>query len=308
MSLQGKIWIILNPTAGKGKALKQKPKIENFLRESGRDFEIYLTKSIGDALDTVRNLPLGANDITVAAGGDGTCNEVVNGLLLRPPAEKPPLFGILPVGRGNDFSSTPGIPGDVEKALSVLLAGKEKLIDAGFVKGGFFPDGRYFINGVGIGFDTKVGFEAAKMKIKSGLAYVFGALINLIRYEPSPVLQIRFDDNEATLPAVLVSVVNGRRMGGTFFMGPDALLDDGLLDICYVRHIKSRLRLLKIISHYTKGTQSKFEEVNFSRGKHFYLKALEGGMPAHADGETVCYDGKELEIKCVPNALRLIGN
>ena len=307
MSMQGKIWVILNPTAGKGKALKHKSRIESFLRESGRDFEIYLTKSVGDALEKVRNLPLGINDITVAAGGDGTCNEVVNGLLLRSPAEKPPLLGILPVGRGNDFSSTPGIPEDIEKALSILISGNERLIDAGFVKGGFFSDGRYFINGVGIGFDTKVGFEAAKMKIKSGLAYVFGALINLIRYEASPVLQIRFDDNEVTLPAVLVSIVNGRRMGGTFYMGPEALLDDGLLDICYVRHIKSRFRLLKIISHYTKGTQSQFEEVTFSRGKNFSLKALEGGMPAHADGETVCYEGKELEIKCIPNALRLIG-
>jgi YegS/Rv2252/BmrU family lipid kinase len=302
-----KLWVILNPIAGKGKAIKQYPKIEQFLRQSGNNFEILLTKSPGDALDIASNLPIEANDAVIAAGGDGTCNEVINGLLKRQKTALPPIFGILPIGRGNDFSHTPGIPTDLKKALRILNDGNLHTLDAGFVKGGFFPDGRYFINGIGIGFDTKVGFEAAKLKIKSGISYAVGALIMLARFEPSPVIQIRYDNNEATLPAVLVSVVNGKRMGGSFFMGPKALLDDGLLDICYVRHINSRLRLLKIISHYTKGTQDQFEEVTFGRGINFHLKALEGTMAAHCDGETVCYEGKELEITCIPGALRLIG-
>jgi YegS/Rv2252/BmrU family lipid kinase len=305
MAQFGKFWVILNPTAGKGKAAKQFPKIDSFFRESGLEYEIYLTKGVGDALNTARDFPIGENDVTVAAGGDGTCNEVVNGLLLRR-SPTPPVFGILPIGRGNDFSDTPKIPQDVEKALKLLTTGNARPLDAGLVKGGFFPDGRYFINGIGIGFDTKVGFEAAKLKIKSGISYAVGALITVIRYEPSPVLQIRYDDNEVTLPAVLVSVVNGRRMGGSFYMGPNAVLDDGLLDICYVQHQKSRFDLLKIISHYTKGTQGECKGVTFGRGKNFHLKALEGGMAAHCDGETVCYEGKELEITCVPGALRLI--
>jgi diacylglycerol kinase family enzyme len=129
----------------------------------------------------------------------------------------------------------------------------------------------------------------------------------LARFERSPVLQITYDKNEVTLPAVLVSVVNGKRMGGSFFMGPNALLDDGLLDICYVRHQKSRMKLLKILSHYTKGTQDKCEGVTFGRALNVKLKAVEGGMAAHCDGETVCYDGKELEMTCIPGALRLIG-
>ena len=302
----GKIWIILNPVAGKGKALKRLPRIEGFMRESGRDFEVILTKGPGDALEVVRNLPLGPDDVTVAAGGDGTCNEVANGLILRQ-AERPPLLGILPVGRGNDFSSTPGIPEDVEKALRVLLAGKARPLDAGFVKGGFFPDGRYFVNGVGIGFDAKVGFAAAKMKIKSGLSYALCALAAVIRFEPSPVVRVRFDENEITIPATLVSIVNGRRMGGSFYMGPNAVLDDGLLDLCAVQHQTGRLKLMKVFSAYTKGTQSECEGVYFGRALRFHLEAIEGGMAAHCDGETVCYDGKELEISCVPGALRLIG-
>jgi diacylglycerol kinase family enzyme len=145
------------------------------------------------------------------------------------------------------------------------------------------------------------------MKIKSGISYAFGAIITIARYEPSPVIKINYDGNEVTLPAVLVSVVNGRRMGGSFFMGPNAIIDDGLLDICHVRHQSSRLKLLKILTHYTKGTQSQCDGVTLGRGLKFHLQALEGTMAAHCDGETICSEGKELEITCVPGALRLIG-
>ena len=296
----------MNPAAGKGKAAKQFPKIDHFFRTNWKNYVIMMTNGPGDALNMARDLPIGENDVIVAAGGDGTCNEIINGLLMRK-LENPPIFGVLPIGRGNDFSDTPGIPRDIDKALQMLVNAKTRRLDAGFVKGGFFPDGRYFINGIGIGFDTKVGFEAAKMKIKSGITYVIGALKTVIRYEPSPVLHIKFDDKEVTLPAVLVSVVNGKRMGGSFYMGPEAELDDGLLDICYVEHQKSRIDLLKIISHYTKGTQKQCKGVFFNKGVKFHLTALEGGMAAHCDGETICYEGKELEITCIPGALRLIG-
>jgi diacylglycerol kinase (ATP) len=111
-TFQNKVWIILNPIAGKGMAIKRYPVIEEFLKKAGQNFEIFLTKGPGDALEIARNCPPG--DAVVAAGGDGTCNEVANGLLTRahPPAE-PPLFGLLPIGRGNDFSSSAGIPGDL---------------------------------------------------------------------------------------------------------------------------------------------------------------------------------------------------
>jgi len=304
----GKIRVILNPTAGKGKAIKQKPLIEKVLKESGRDFEIHCTKSPGDGIEIACGFSLNENDLTIAAGGDGTCNEVINGLLTRAAGEFPaaPVFGIIPIGRGNDFSATPGIPQEAEKALKIILNGYTKPLDVGFVKGGFFPDGRFFINGVGIGFDTKVGFEAAKLKIKSGAAYTIGAIINLIRFEKSPVIKIHYDGNEVTLAAILISVVNGRRMGGSFYMGPEAVLDDGLLDVCYVRHQEKRSQLLNIFSHYKKGTQKECAGVSMSRAFNIRLKALEGGMAAHCDGETVCYEGKELEINCVPGALRLV--
>jgi YegS/Rv2252/BmrU family lipid kinase len=306
MSVPGKLWIILNPTAGKGKAAAQIPVIESFLKSRGEHFEIIPTTKPGDAIEISRTVPLAEDDCTVAAGGDGTCNEVVNGLLARENAS-PPLLGILPVGRGNDFSSTPHIPTDCVKALEVLVQRKIHRLDAGFVKGGFFADGRYFVNGVGIGFDTKVGFDAAKMNVQSGIAYALGAIVNIVRYDPSPVLDIKYDDNEVTLCAAIVSIMNGRRMGGSFFMGPNALLDDGVLDICAIQRPASRMRLIHVVASYTKGRQIFCKEAVTGRAANIHLQALEGGMAAHCDGETICYDGKELEISLKPGALRLIG-
>jgi diacylglycerol kinase family enzyme len=95
-------------------------------------------------------------------------------------------------------------------------------------------------------------------------------------------------------------------MGGSFYMGPKAILDDKLLDICYVRHQSSRLKLLNVFKHYTKGTQEQCEGVTFNRGTKFHLTALEGVMACHCDGETVCVEGKELEITCIPNVIKLI--
>jgi YegS/Rv2252/BmrU family lipid kinase len=302
-----KIWIILNPVAGKGKAVTHLPEIKNYLEKHRQNFEITLTTGPGHALDLARNCPPG--DAVVAAGGDGTCNEVVNGLLTRPaPPPEPPLLGLLPIGRGNDFSFTAGVPPEPEKALDIILRKNCRPLDAGFVKGGFFPEGRYFVNGLGIGFDTKVGFEAARMKkIHSSLSYALGALLTVIKYEPSPVIQIRYSGKEMTLPAAIVSIMNGRRMGGIFFMGPHALLDDGALDICTIRHPRSRLRLIQVVLKYPKGAQGECEETFMDRADHYHLKALEGGMAAHCDGETVCVEGTELEVSCLRGALRLLG-
>ncbi|MDR0663750.1 MAG: diacylglycerol kinase family lipid kinase [Spirochaetaceae bacterium] len=300
-----KIIVILNPIAGKGKATKSRPLIDAFLKERGLDYELFLTERAGHAMEIAQNCRLKEDTIVTAAGGDGTANEVANGLLRRG-TPSPPVMAVLPVGRGNDFSYNAGVGGDLTDALVKLAEGRHYPLDAGVVRGGFFPDGRYFVNGLGIGFDCKVGFEAAKLRIKSGLTYAIGALITLLKYEDSPVLEVEYDGKKLELSAAIVSIMNGVRMGGVFMMGPSALIDDGVFDICMVRDPRRRARLLKIIFSYTKGGQEAFEETVIDRGREFLLKAVSGGMAAHCDGETVCTQGTELTVKCIPSALRLI--
>jgi YegS/Rv2252/BmrU family lipid kinase len=297
--------IVLNPTAGNGKARKIYPKIEAYLKSRNIAYHIALTTCPGDAINIVRDYSLEPGTAVIAAGGDGTCNEVVNGLLTRGHTE-PPVFGVLPIGRGNDFASSVPVPGNYIKALDIIIRGNTRPMDAGFVKGGFFPEGRYFVNGLGIGFDTQVGLEAAKMKkVHSSLAYVLGAVLTVARFKPSPVLKVSWAGEEHILPALQLSLMNGRRMGGTFFMGPKAQLDDGMLDICVVEH-RTRRQVVNIIFHYTRGTQEDCPGVIMGRGMEFNLRALEGGMIAHSDGETVCLDGKALTVSCRAKALALI--
>jgi diacylglycerol kinase family enzyme len=119
------------------------------------------------------------------------------------------------------------------------------------------------------------------------------------------VLKVSWAGEEHILPTLQLSLMNGRRMGGTFFMGPNALLDDGMLDICIVEH-RTRRQVVNIIAHYTKGTQGDCPGVVTGRGAEFSLQALEGGMIAHCDGETVCLEGKELAVSCKAGALALI--
>jgi diacylglycerol kinase family enzyme len=113
-------------------------------------------------------------------------------------------------------------------------------------------------------------------------------------------------DRVFTSSALIASVMNGKRMGGSFYMGPNALLSDGELDLCTANH-RSRMKVPKIIFHYTKGTQHLCNGVTQARSSWFSFKAIDGGMVAHSDGETICLDGKELHITCVPAALRLVG-
>lgn len=260
-------------------------------------------------MEIARNLPLAENDVTIAAGGDGVCNEVANGLVTRENANKPapPIFSIFPIGRVNDLAFAVGIPRNIEKALQVIIKGNVQPLDAGLVKGGRFPDGRYFFNSAGIGFDTKVQLEANRLKIKNGIVYSLAALITTIRFEPSPVLRIRFNEKEMTLPAFLVSFMNARRLGGAFLMGTNSLLDDGLLDLYIMRHQPSRLKLLNVVLSCARGVHGKCEGVYpDNKTTLVSVDALEGNMAVHCDGEIVCNDGKKLEVSCVPGALRII--
>jgi len=302
-----KYLIIFNPIAGKGAAIKELPRIHDFFSSRELEYEVIFTERPGHALELAREHAGESGTAVIAAGGDGTCNEVINGLLVEKTETDPPrLFGVLPLGRGNDFSYGGHVPSRLEEALEVLAGGNTVLLDAGIVRGGYYPQGRYFGNGVGVGFDTVVGLEAAKMKhVHDALAYVFGALKTLIKFSASPLLRIQYGSQEREINAIQVSLMNGQRMGGVFFMAPKAVNNDGMLDICIVER-RSRAKLMKAIMHYTKGTQEGLPGVYMDRAKGFTLKALTGGMVVHADGETICIDGQELEISCLPGVLSIL--
>ncbi|MBB6481844.1 diacylglycerol/lipid kinase family protein [Spirochaeta isovalerica] len=297
--------IIFNPSAGKGAALKKLPLVESFFKKEKINYTIKYTEGSGHAIDLAASFASVPDVAVIAAGGDGTCNEVLNGLM-KGRGDKIPLFGVLPMGRGNDFSYGGHVPARLDEALHVLKSGNSSPLDLGLVKGGDYPGGRYFGNGIGIGFDTVVGLEAAKMKhVHDAFAYIAGTMKTLIKFSGSPEVEMVYGDKKIVRRVIQISLMNGRRMGGLFYMAPDAVNNDGMLDLCMVDHL-TRFKLMKTIFHYTKGTQRGLEGITMDRADHFHIKALDGGLVVHADGETVCIDGRELEVSCIPGPLRII--
>ena len=300
--------VIVNPTAGKGAAKQAIPEIRSCLDSLKVNYDLILTKKPGHAIQLAEESGTNGYHTVVAVGGDGTANEVINGLMAAD--ERGALtanLGVIPVGRGNDFSFGMGIPQDIPSACELLVDGHTRKIDIGRVRGGDYPDGRYFGNGIGIGFDTVVGFEAAKLpSFISGMpAYLIAALKTIFLYFNAPVLRITIDGEVLEQPCLLVSVMNGRRMGGSFMFAPESESDDGLLNLC-IAHQVSRLQVLGLFPKVMGGTQLGHPAIQMPTGKTISVQALTGTLPVHADGETICTRGKNLEVNILNRKLDLV--
>ena len=299
--------VIVNPVSGRGEGQRSLPDIEAKFKQHNLSYSIRVTDRPWDAADLAFQAAQESCDIVVSVGGDGTVNEVVNGLMrARQAGLSLPALGVLTVGRGNDFAAGVGIPSDLEKAFQILVADFRRPLDIGYVVGGDYPQGRYFANGIGIGFDAVVGFVALKLKWLHGFpSYLVAALETIFLYYKAPRVQISFDEQKLELDSLMVSVMNGRRMGGGFYMAPDCQTDDGLFDICIAHHV-SKLKIFALIPRFMAGTQSTHPAIQTLRTSVLTVTALEGSLPAHADGETLCTAGHQLELKLLPSQLEVI--
>jgi YegS/Rv2252/BmrU family lipid kinase len=248
-------------------------------------------------------------DVLVAVGGDGTANEVLNGLMqarVENSATDSVIMGVLSVGRGNDFAFGAGAPADLAAGCRALAQGRRRSIDVGRVVGGLYPQGRYFGNGVGIGFDAVVGFEALKIKHLQGLLlYFVAALKTIFLYYRAPLVRIEYDGQSFTLRSLMVSVMNGRRAGGGFLMAPQAEMDDGLFDLCITAQV-SRPRILGLMLRFMNGSQAVHKAVQTGQTRRIVVTAVEGALPAHADGETLCTEGQSLSLELLPRQISVI--
>jgi YegS/Rv2252/BmrU family lipid kinase len=300
--------VIVNPIAGRGAGSKAIPELEAYFHDFGIDYDLVVTKEPGHAIQLAKEAGSKDYETVVAVGGDGTANEVINGLMkAKNNAELTAKLAVLPVGRGNDFSYGMGVPQELESACRILVEGRTRKIDIGFVKGGDYPDGRYFGNGVGIGFDAVVGFEAAKLPsfITGMPAYLIAALKTIFLYFKAPNLRVDIDGEVIEQPCLIVSLMNGRRMGGAFVFAPNSAPDDGLLNLCIVDQV-SRLGVLGLFPKVMSGTQEDHPAVKMPIGKKVIIEALTGSLPVHADGETICETGKRLEVSILKQQLDMV--
>ena len=297
--------LIVNPIAGRGSGEKSVPYLQQALGDLHPD--LVMTERPGHARELAAEAALAGFQNVVAVGGDGTANEVLNGLMLaNEKSDQKARFGVISVGRGNDLAFGIGVPKGVQEGCSILHQGHTKRIDVGFVVGGLYPEGRYFGNGVGIGFDAVVGFVALKLAPLSGLpSYLVAALETIFLYYKAPQVSIELDDRTIEMSSLMVSIMNGKRMGGGFMMAPAGLVDDGWFDVCIVRQV-SRPAIFALIPRFMQGTQESHPAVQTIRSRKVKVTARKGTLPAHSDGETLCTQGESLSISLFPSAIEVI--
>jgi len=299
--------LIVNPTSGRGFAGRSLPLMEQELKKYNIDYKLVLTERPWHAAELAEQGARDGYEIIVVASGDGTANEVLNGLMRAKLAgfDKTTMAQIA-VGTGNDFAYGMGIPGGVEIGCKILADNYRRRMDVGIVKGGDYPDGRYFGNGVGIGFDAATGFVAAKIRWTRGLLlYLIAAIETIFVYYKAPTVKLIYDDKTMDLSPLMLSIMNGRRMGGGFFFAPNGDPGDGTFDLCIARSA-SQLRVFGLIPYFMKGTQATQKEVTMAQARKVKVTALKGTLPVHCDGETVCFEGKELTIDLLPGQIEFI--
>ena len=249
--------VILNPAAGHGNGAHLLPAIEASLTRHALDYDLVCTGHPGHAIQLAGDAIRDGVELIVAAGGDGTLNEVVNGLMRSKLAGGPqPTLGVICAGRGNDFSGSVGIPEELDQACQLLKLGRSRLLDIGRVTGGIHPEGRYFINCVGVGFDAVATIEAAKLPRWGGfLSFLVAIFKTIFLYNHAPLATIEFGDQKIEQRSLMISMMNGRRLGGGFIMAPDSKPDDGLLDLCIAEQINP-IQILRLMPHFMRGTQA----------------------------------------------------
>ena len=298
----GPIRVILNPTAGRGYGARIEPKLRRLLSEEGLDFEILLTNGPWHAAELAERASRDGIKVVVAAGGDGTTNEVMNGLMAASTESPAGTLGVIPVGTGSDFAHNVGIPPGLREACRRLAHGHVRTVDVCQVcVPGQAP--RYFDNTVNIGFGGIVTVEARKIKWLRGMALYLPVVLKTVLLSRAPHVTVACDDEKWVLPAEMICVANGAREGGGFFCAPQAQPDDGLLDICIVRGM-SKLALFGLVPRFMSGSHVGHESVNVTRAKRVTVSSPDD-LIAHVDGEMLCTDAHEIEFTLLPQRLEV---
>jgi YegS/Rv2252/BmrU family lipid kinase len=237
-------------------------------------------------------------------GGDGTTNEVTNGLLLATEEGRQATLGVIPAGSGNDFAYAVGIPGNPEEACRRLAEGQVRVVDVGRVT----VDGksRIYNYGVGIGYIADALIESRKMTRLPGFLMYLGAAMRVLATDGRWPYPMRITVDGKTLPhraVTMITVANGPRAGGGFLLAPDAQPDDGLLDVVLADQL-GRPGILYLLPHAMRGTHKGKKRVTMLQARHVLIEG-ERGLPGHMDGEVLCTEGRCMEFEVLPGRLKV---
>jgi diacylglycerol kinase (ATP) len=267
-----KIRFIYNPAAGRGRASRHHAEAERHLRELGAEVDGHASSSPADLTRAAAEASRGGYDRVVVCGGDGTLHLAVREFDLTSGT-----LALIPQGSGNDFAKVLGLPRDVRAACALALNGTSREVDVAVA------NGTRYLGVAGLGFDSEVArYANDNVKfLRGSLVYLYAILRVLPRFTPH---RVTIDDSrEAEI--MFATVGNSRQYGGGIRIVPEALIDDGHLDLCIV-HRTSRFQLLKTLPRAYTGAHVKSPFVETGRGASFSF-ASERPLEVYADGERI---------------------
>jgi YegS/Rv2252/BmrU family lipid kinase len=280
---------VLNPAAAGGRARRRWCRIEPQVRSAFPQAELHETSAPGEATTLAADAARSGVELVVAVGGDGTLHEVLQGLMTVDAAARP-VLGLLPAGSGSDFARGMAIPADPEQALALLVEGEARAVDVGLIDAvdeAGEPVRRFFLNGADFGLGATV---VARMRhrprlLPAKLAYHLATVRTLLGYR-NPTATLRVDGGEP-YPRVFKSVVvaNAPFFGGGMCIAPDAVVDDGELDLVELGDL-GRLEAIRRLRETYLGGRIAHEDIHYSRCRNLYAESPSRVM-IQADGEAV---------------------
>lgn len=290
-----RVVVVANPTAGRGKGRRALARADRILRELRIDFEVRITESAQHLEAAAREAAESGAEIVAALGGDGTIGYAANGVLGTGAA-----LAVLPAGTANDFAKTIGA-WRLDDATRLLANPKIRPVDV--VRLGAGVSERHYVNIAGAGFDSEVNETANRMRVKLGGTgtYVAAVIKTLSRFTPAN-FRIEVDGRSLELDAMLVVVGSGVAYGGGMRVLPDAVVDDGLLDICVVEAL-STPAFLRAFPKVFSGTHPAHPKVRMLTGRRVEIDANRR-VQVYADGERAGSLPALFEV--VPRSLRVV--
>jgi diacylglycerol kinase (ATP) len=300
------VLVILNPWAGRGTAGRRQPELEQALRETGVDFAIVTTHAVGGAIELAWQGVERGYERIVAVGGDGTINEVVNGIKgAEASLGRRARLGVIPLGTGSDFiKALDGVEAnDIHGGVRRAVGERMRAVDLGRVRVGDNTP-RFFINALGVGLDAQVAAESLKLTKLKGLAVYLVAIIRaLANYKAHP-MTVEYDGNRVHRRLLFASSANGRCQGGGFWLTPDALVDDGLLDLCMVDNMRLD-EIIRYIPKLMEGTHTGLKQVTMGRARNISVTCA-APIPVATDGEVIATDARSIIVETLPGAIEVL--
>jgi len=289
---------IINPIAGNGFANTLVPKIEEMIKRHSLNAEIVYTMRSGHASELSEKYHAKGFRYIVGVGGDGTLNEVARPLINM----KDVTIGVIPAGTGNDFIQILGFPNRFEDIdWETFFRCETKKMDAGSV------NGKIFLNGMGLGFDAQVAAEnyTEPGQVKKGgkHKYIWHIVKTLLFFREKKMTVVSGNKREET-DCFINTIAIGRRFAGGFLLTPEALANDGLLDVCMIKKL-SLFERFNILLKVPKGKHISDKRVNYYQTPGINLEFPEV-VPFHVDGELNFAD--KFNVKVIPDAINTIYN